>query len=133
MGPPRNSHPRFRRDGTATPIKLTGDDVAILRYIYRHRFMRSDDLYRLFGERSQDKLSRRLASLFRNEFLDRPIAQVERYREGGSRPLVYGLAQAGARYLKENFGEPTGSMDWRSRNRSFTRENLEHTLASPAS
>jgi len=42
---------------------------------------------------------------------------------------VYGLDSAGARYLKEKAGVPIGASDWRSRNRSFKRENLDHTLA----
>ncbi|MEI9932658.1 MAG: replication-relaxation family protein [Rhizomicrobium sp.] len=129
MGQVRASHPRFKRDGIAPRIELTEDDIAILRAVHRHRFVRADDLYRLFGERSQDKLSRRLTRLYRNKFLDRPIAQVDRFREGGSRPLVYGLDAVGARYLKETLGVPIGSTDWKARNRSYTRESLDHTLA----
>jgi hypothetical protein len=109
-------------------MELTEDDIAILLCVYRHRFVRADELYRLIN-RSPDRLSRRLTLLFRNEYLDRPIAQVDRYRGGGSRPLVYGLGAAGARYLKERLGTPIGKTDWRSRNRTYTRENLDHTLA----
>jgi hypothetical protein len=109
-------------------MELTDDDMAILQAVYRHRFVRADDLYRLIG-RSPDRLSRRLTLLFRNEYLDRPIAQIDRYRAGGSQPLVYGLGAAGARYLKGKVGAPIGKTDWRSRNRTYTRDNLEHTLA----
>jgi hypothetical protein len=42
---------------------------------------------------------------------------------------VYGLGNAGARYLKETRGTPSGATDWRYRNRTYTRENLDHTLA----
>lgn len=129
MGQVRTSYPRFRREGDAPRIDLTEDDIAILRYVYRHRFIRADDLYRLFPGRSPDRLSRRLTLLYRSQFLDRPISQVDRYREGGSQSLVYGLDNAGARYLKERAGMPIGPSDWRARNRSFTRESLEHTLA----
>lgn len=129
MGQVRTSYPRFRREGEAPRVDLTEDDVAILRYVYRHRFIRADDLYRLFPDRSQDKLSRRLTRLYRSQFLDRPIAQIDRFRDGGSQSLVYGLDNAGARYLKERAGMPIGPSDWRARNRSFTRESLEHTLA----
>jgi hypothetical protein len=125
----RKSHPRFVRIGGAPRVELTGDDVDILRRILRHRFLRADDLYRLFPDRSPDRLSRRLMRLYRNGFLDRPIAQVDRYRSGGSQAMVYGLDTAGARFLSETFGAAVGSGDWKSRNRSYTRENLEHTLA----
>jgi len=129
MGQSRTSYPRFRREGEAARVVLTPDDVAILRYIYRHRFIRAEDLYRLFPDRSQDRLSRRLTRLYRSQFIDRPIAQIDRFREGGSKSLVYGLDNAGARYLKESAGMPIGPSDWRARNRSFTRESLDHTLA----
>jgi hypothetical protein len=124
----RASHPRFRREGDAPRLELTDDDAAILRHVYRHRFIRSEDLYRLFG-RSEDRLSRRLMLLYRAGFLDRPVAQIDRYQQGGSRSMVYGLDAAGARYLKETCGVAIGGADWKSRNRSYTRENLDHTLA----
>lgn len=127
MGALRASKPRFRREGAPPRIELTDDDVAVLQVVYRYRFVRADDLYRLIG-RSPDRLSRRLTLLFRNEFLDRPLAQIDRYRTGGSQSLVYGLGTAGARYLKEKLGTPIGKTDWRSRNRTYTRENLDHTL-----
>jgi Replication-relaxation len=129
MGSKRISHPRFRREGAKPRVELTDDDAAILRHVYRHRFIRAEDLYRLFGERSADRLSRRLTLLYRAGFLDRPIAQIDRYTQGGSHSIVYGLDSAGARHLKEVLGVPIGAADWRSRNRSYTRESLDHTLA----
>jgi hypothetical protein len=129
VGDVRASYPRFRREGGAPRIELTDDDVGILRHVYRHRFLRARDVYRLFPHRSADKLSRRLTWLFRNGFLDRPIAQVDRFRDGGSQSLVYGLGQLGARRLKEEAGVSVAGADWKTRNRSYTRENLDHTLA----
>jgi len=129
MGQKRTSHPRFRREGAVPRVELTDDDAEILRHVYRHRFIRADDLYRLFSDRSADRLSRRLTALYRAGFLDRPIAQIDRFKQGGSQSVVYGLDTAGARYLKETLGVPIGSADWKSRNRSYTRESLDHTLA----
>lgn len=129
MGAVRKSHPRFARAADAPRIELTDDDIDILRRVFRHRFLRADDLYRLYPGRSPDKLSRRLMRLYRSGFLDRPIAQVDRYRAGGSQPMVYGLDTAGARLLAERCGVSVGSGDWKSRNRTYTRENLDHTLA----
>jgi hypothetical protein len=128
VGRKRASHPRFRREGVPSRIEITDDDAEILRHVYRHRFIRAEDLYRLMG-RSEDRLSRRLTLLYRAGFLDRPIAQIDRYKQGGSQSMVYGLDKAGARYLKEMTGAPIGATDWRSRNRTYTRENLDHTLA----
>lgn len=129
MAATRSSFPRFRREGSAPRIELTDDDIEILRRVYRYRFIRADDLYRLFGQRSPDRLSRRLVQLYRNRYLDRPIAQVDRYHKGGSRALVYGLDNAGARYIAESFGYSVTSGEWKARNRSYTRENLDHTLS----
>lgn len=109
-------------------MDLTEDDIAVLRYIHRYRFIRADDLYRLFPGRTPDRLSRRLTLLYRAHYLDRPPAQIDRFRTGGSQSLVYGLDAAGARLLKEKFAVAIGSTDWKSRNRTYTRENLDHTL-----
>jgi hypothetical protein len=129
MAEARASYPRFKRAGGERPIELTDDDLAILQHVHRHRFIRASDLQRLLDHRSQDKLSRRLTWLFRAGYLDRPPAQIDRFGEGGSRSLVYGLGSAGGRVLKERLGARVGPTDWRSRNRSYTRENLDHTLA----
>lgn len=129
MGTIRQSFPRFRRDGEAPRIALTEDDTLLLQHVFRHRFVRTDDLYRLFPNRSAEKISRRLMRLYRNGFLDRPIAQIDHFRGGGSQPLVYGLDNAGARYLAENRAIMVRIDDWKARNRSYTRENLDHTLA----
>jgi len=130
MGEIRTSYPRFRRaKGPPPRIELTSDDIDILRVIHRHRFVRADHLYRLFSERSPDRLSRRLTLLFRAGYLGRPLAQIDRFQEGGSQPLTYGLDRLGARFLKEKKGVSIGETDWKTRNRAFKRENLEHTLA----
>jgi hypothetical protein len=129
VGASRRSYPRFRREGDGPVVELTDDDVAIIRSVYRHRFVRADDLYRLFPGCTPDRISRRLTALYRSGFLDRPIAQIDRFRPGGSQALVYGLDTAGARLLKEQFGVSLGVANWKSRNRSYTRESLGHTLA----
>lgn len=129
MGAQRTSFPRFRRVGVASPIRLTEDDIAILRHVYRHRFIRADDIYRLFAWRSADKLSRRLTWLYRNQFLDRPVAQIDRFKLGGSQSFVYGIDSGGARFLREHDGTSIRHTDWKARNREYTRENLDHTLA----
>lgn len=129
MGAARTSYPRFRRDAAAPRLELTEDDIAILRRVFRHRFVRAEDLYRLFPDRTPDRLSRRLVQLYRAQFLDRPLSQIDYFRGNGSQSLVYGLDTAGARFLAEKDGLSVGSGDWKSRNRTYTRDNLDHTLA----
>ena len=110
-------------------MALTADDIEILSRVFRYRFVRADDLYRLFPDRSPDRLSRRLTWLYRNQYLDRPIAQIDRFRSGGSQAFVYGLDNAGARLLAERLGLSITSGEWKARNRTYTRENLDHTLS----
>lgn len=129
MGAQRKSYPRFKRGGDAPPMALTSDDIEILARVFRYRFVRADDLYRLFPNRSPDRLSRRLTWLYRNQYLDRPIAQIDRFRGGGSQAFVYGLDNAGARLLAERLGLSITSGEWKARNRTYTRENLDHTLS----
>jgi hypothetical protein len=125
----RASVPRFRRVGPPARIELTDDDVEILRRVFQYRFVRAADIFRLFPDRSPDKLSRRLARLYRSQHLDRPLAQIERFGTGGSKSLVYGLDNLGARLLAQSLGLSVTSGDWKSRNRTYTRENLDHTLS----
>lgn len=125
----RASFPRFRRTGKAPPIELTDDDVEILRRVFLYRFVRGMDLHRLFPTRSADKFSRRLVRLYRSGYLDRPLAQIERFNAGGSKSLVYGLDDRGARFVGERLGLSIASGDWKTRNRRYTRENLDHTLS----
>jgi hypothetical protein len=66
--------------------------------------------------------------LYRAQLIDRPLAQIDVFRGGGSQPLVYGLDNAGAARLAALDGH-AGESDMRGRNRRFTRENLDHTLA----
>ena len=130
MGQKRVSHPRFRREGSTPRIELTDDDAEILRHVYRHRFIRAEDLYRLFYDRSSDRLSRRLTALYRAGYLDSSRSADRPLQTGRlADRWVYGLDTAGARYLERDAGVPIGSADWKSRNRSYTRESLDHTLA----
>ena len=46
---------RYRRD-TPPAMRLTDDDVAIIRHVWRHRFLRSTHVIRLMGDRSAKKI-----------------------------------------------------------------------------
>src|ERR1019366_4406877 len=79
---------RFRRDDPH-PIRLTADDIAVIRHVGRHRFFRSTHLLRLLEQRSPKKLLERLGALYHNGYLDRPRAQLDYYATAGSAPIVY--------------------------------------------
>ena len=57
-------------------MRLTDDDLSIIRHIARHRFLRSTHLARLMPHRSYKKLLERLAGCH-NGYLDRPRAQLD--------------------------------------------------------
>src|SRR5476649_1300693 len=104
--------PRFRRVPEAPTMRLTPRDLEILRHVARHRFLNSAQIAALTGGSAQ-QLLRRLQRLFHSGYLDRPRAQLSYFTTDGSRPMVYGLARAGARALAAP-GEPRTSPDNRT-------------------
>jgi hypothetical protein len=119
--------PRFQR-AMPVPMRLTSDDLTILRNIAKHRFLRSTHLLRLMGGRSTKKLIERLAMLYHNGYVDRPRAQLDYYAAAGSAPMVYALANRGALVLAENDGMDRAQIDWTWKNRSAGRLFVDHTL-----
>lgn len=109
-------------------MRLTDDDLALIRHIAKHRFLRSPHLLRLMPHRSEKKLIERLGALFHNGFLDRPRAQLDYYGTAGSSPMVYALGNRGAQVLAEIDGTDPASVDWTWKNRSAGRIFLAHTL-----
>lgn len=89
---------RFERQPNPPPLDLSPIDVAILRHVKRHRFLRTDQLTRLTGEPAV-VVSRRLNLLFRHGYLDRPRAQIRYHEPARSRELIHGLGKRGVRHL----------------------------------
>jgi len=118
---------RFRRD-TPQPMRLTEDDIAIIRYVARYRFLRSTHILKLLVGRSEKKLIERLGALYHNQYLDRPRAQLDYYATAGSAPMVYALGNRGAAVLAETGGVDQTRIDWTWKNRSTGRAFIEHTL-----
>ena len=129
-GPPQPVTPRrgrFRR-ARPDPIRLTDDDLSIIRHVAHHRFLRSTHLLQLLPHRSGKKLLERLAALYHNGLLDRPRAQLDYYATAGSEPLVYALGGRGASVLAERNGANHAQIDWTWKNRSAGRLFINHTL-----
>src|SRR5437667_9161089 len=119
--------PRFRRAAEPPPFRLTEGDVAIIDQIARHRFLRSTQVAALIG-RSLDRTNDRLSRLFHAGYLDRPRAQLDYYPTAGSAPLVYALADRGARLLIERYGIAFANVEWSRKNREAGRPFMEHQL-----
>ena len=118
---------RFVRE-TPDPFQLTDRDIALVRLVAQHRFLRSTHLSDLC-QASHKKVCNRLTSLFHAGYLDRPRAQFEPFREGGgSSAMVYALASRGARLLVEH-GFDAAEVDWTRKNDGAGRQFIQHTLA----
>ena len=126
-----NSHsrrrPRFRRASEPPAFRLTEDDVAIVRLLARHRFLRSTHIASLVG-RSLDRTNYRLNRLFHAGYIDRPRAQLHYYPTTGSAPIAYALADRGARLLIQRDGVDFANVEWSRKNRSAGRPFIEHQL-----
>src|SRR5580704_16505530 len=119
--------PRFRRASEPPAFRLTEDDVEIIRQVARHRLIRSTDLAALVG-RSLDRTNGRLRLLFHAGYIDRPRAQLDRFPTDGTAPMVYALADRGARLLCEREGLCCGIKDWSYNNRRAGRPFIEHQV-----
>lgn len=117
--------PRYRR-AEPPPFRLTDDDVAIVRQLARHRFLRSTHIAALTG-RSLDRVNDRLMRLYHAAYIDRPRAQLEAYPVG-SGPMVYALADSGARLLIARDGFEFANVEWSRKNRNAGRPFIDHQL-----
>ncbi len=118
---------RFKRVTTIAPMQLTERDRQIIRSVHRCRFLRSTQIAALLGDHSQ-QLLRRLQLLYHHGYLERPRAQIDYYRQGGSQHMVYGLGNKGAALLKREGDASSLQLRSGEKNRSVGRIFLEHTL-----
>ncbi|MBZ0147388.1 MAG: replication-relaxation family protein [Pseudorhodoplanes sp.] len=108
-------------------MRLTDDDIAVIRHVAAHRFLRSTHIVSLL-RRPNKKVLERLSALYHNGYLDRPRAQLDYYATAGSAPLVYALGNKGAALLAEQDGTSFPKVDWTWKNRDAGRVFIEHTL-----
>jgi hypothetical protein len=119
--------PRFRRASEPPAFRLTDDDVEIVRQVAQHRLIRSTHIAALVG-RSLDRTNDRLHLLFHAGYLDRPRGQLDRFPTFGTAPMVYALADRGARLLCERNGLCCGTGEWSRKNREAGRPFIEHQI-----
>lgn len=125
--PQQARRPRFRRTVDVPAFRVTDGDLEIIQLLARHRFLRSTHIAALV-ERSVDRVNDRLLRLFHVEYVDRPRAQLDRYPDSGSAPMVYALANRGAQLLAEHGDLSLVGSDWSRRNESAGRPFIEHQL-----
>src|SRR5215213_10212110 len=107
--------PRFRRAAEPPAFRLTDDDVEIIRHIARHRFLRSTHIARLLR-------------LFHAGYVDRPRAQLDRFPTSGTAPMLYALADRGARLLRQRGDSPLADIEWSRKNRKVQRPFIDHQV-----
>jgi hypothetical protein len=122
----RKRRPRFRRSQPPS-FRLTEGDVEIVRQLASHRFLRSTHIAALL-DRSLDRTNDRLLRLFHAGYVDRPRAQLDYYATEGSEPMVYALADRGARLLIGCDGVDFANIDWSRKNRGAGQPFIEHHL-----
>lgn len=126
------SAPTLKRLVRFTPkndLVLTERDLAILGDLHDRRFLNTRQLQTLYGASVDERLKR----LFLHGYVDRPKAQRHwRIREGGgSHPLIYALANRGARALVVHKRRPDAMRrDWSEDNRELSELSslIPHTL-----
>lgn len=119
--------PRFHRAPESSAFRVTEGDIAIIRHIARHRFLRSTHIAALAG-RSIDRANDRLCHLYHAGYIDRPRAQLDYYPTKGSAPMVYALADRGAQLLRERGEIGLSGIDWGRKNLEAGRPFIEHQL-----
>lgn len=111
-------------------LVLTPRDVAIIRAVYRYRFLSTDQIQLLTGTTSRTKLNDRLRELWGNDYLDRPEYQRELFAYADKRPTVHALGSVGAQWLTDNdqIRFPR-TVDWRAKNKEIkSGDFIRHTL-----
>jgi hypothetical protein len=119
--------PRFHRASASPAFRVTEDDIEIIRHVARHRFLRSTHIAALAG-RSIDRTNDRLCHLYHAGYIDRPRAQLDYYPTAGSAPMVYALADRGARLLRERGESDLSGIDWGRKNLEAGRPFIDHQL-----
>jgi len=115
---------RFQRDRSVS-VNLTHRDREIIKWVYRHRFLSSEQISLLIGGSHQGIL-RRLNLLYHTGYLDRP--QKQKFAFGNNHCLIYGLGNRGVREIASAFDLPVGTVDWSRKNRDAKEIFLKHTL-----
>ena len=122
-------HPRlsrFKRSPAVAPFQLTERDREIIRQVNRHRFLRSPQIVALVGGSAQQIL-RRLQQLYHAGYLERPKAQLEYFRSGGSHHMAYGLGNKGATLINREGRDSTYPRS-SEKNHGVGRVFLDHAL-----
>lgn len=116
---------RFIRDNTVQ-IQITKRDTEILKLIYKHRLMTSEQVIALSGKKRKSIL-KRLHLMFHAGFLDRPRSQLLAF--GNNSPMIYAIGNRGAEIISKEIGDPSiMKINWTEKNKNCKHLFLCHTV-----
>lgn len=115
-----------RQNNKTAPMVLTDRDQAIILAVYESRFLRRDQIQRVFfPDTSLPAVNMRLKKLYDHKFLDRlykPVAV-------GSAQAVYALNKQGAALVAALFEIERERVNWKRNHNRVEFLFMEHTLA----
>ena len=107
------------------PIVLTERDKAIILSVYENRFLRRDQIQRLyFADTSVQACNARLKRLYEHRFIDRVIRPIA----VGSNQIAYALHRGGAGIAAAAHGVDRQSINWKRDHKRVEFLFMEHTL-----
>jgi len=115
--------PRNKRIKQAPRMILQNRDEEIILSVYENRFLRRDQIERLFFGNTAS-CNQRLMKLYQNKYLDRLFQPVS----FGSTQAVYGLDKRGADIVALELGVDRSEIHWKRRDNRVEFLFLEHTL-----
>lgn len=119
---------RFRRTPTGKRLFLTERDLAILRMLYRYRYLRATQLIALLRPKSAKRFIERLGDLYHEAgLIDRPAAQWRRI-DARYQPLIHELSPKGLRYLETYGPLPARAVTFACKDRPGTTPQFEHAM-----
>ncbi len=116
--------PRHKRTKDFQRMVLQPRDVAIILAVYENRFLRRDQIEKLFFK-TTPTCNQRLQKLYQHKFLDRLYQPVE----FGSSQAVYALDARGAEVVAAKLGVGKGQVNWTRRHNNIEHLFMAHTLA----
>ncbi len=119
---------RFTRTPTGKRLTLTSRDQEILRWLYRYRYLRQDQLVQIFAPKSAKRFNERLGDLFHETgFINRPQVQAPLF-DTRSTPMLYEITPKGMCYLESTGALPSRAVTFSKRPRGSFSPQFLHTM-----
>lgn len=116
--------PRNKRTKDFKRMVLQPRDVAIMLSVYENRFLRRDQIEKLFFNKTA-ACNQRLQKLYQHKFLDRLYQPIGL----GSSKAVYALDSLGAEVVAAKLGVGKNQINWTRRHNNIEHLFMAHTLA----